>query len=95
MQRVRGVVDGFQQGYDAGCGRHVVDEVPVCVAVGPTSSLSRSAVAQSREGTGGPLWAKRCVGGIPGHSAFHQDHVVAADLVFEAYLVLCTLGDPL
>ena len=41
------------------------------------------------------MWAERCVGSIPGHSAFHQDHVVAPDLVFEAYLVLCTVGDPL
>lgn len=39
--------------------------------------------------------AEWCVGGIPRHSAFHQDHVVTADVVFEAYLMLGTLGDAL
>ena len=39
--------------------------------------------------------AKRCVGGIPRYPAFHQDHVAAADVVFEAYLMLSTLGDAL
>jgi hypothetical protein len=82
MERAPGVVDGFQQWHDAGRGRHVVDEVPAGVAVGPVQPPSRGAVTQSREGTGGPLRAERCVGGVPGHPAFHQDHVVAADLVF-------------
>jgi hypothetical protein len=33
--------------------------------------------------------------GIPRHSAFHRGHVVTADVVFEAYLMLGTLGDAL
>jgi hypothetical protein len=35
------------------------------------------------------------VGGIPEHPVFRQDPVVATDLVLQAYLMLCTLGDPL
>jgi hypothetical protein len=82
VKRAPRVVDGFQQGYDASCGRHVVDEVPAGVAVGPIQPPSRRAVAQSREGTRGPLRAERCVRAVPRHSAFHKDHVVAADLMF-------------
>jgi hypothetical protein len=67
----------------------------VGVAVGPVQPPSPSAVTQSREETGGPLRAELCVGGIPGHPAFHQDHVLATDLVLQAYLMLCTLRDPL
>ena len=39
--------------------------------------------------------AELCVGGVPWHPAFHQDHVVATDLVLQAYLMLCMLRDPL
>ena len=39
--------------------------------------------------------AELCVRGIPGHPAFDQDHVVATDLVLQAYLMLCMLRDPL
>ena len=62
---------------------------------GPVQPPSPSAVTQLREGTCGPLRAERCVGGVPGHPAFHQDHVVATDLVLQAYLMLCMLRDPL
>lgn len=95
MKRAPGVVDGFQQWHDADRGRHVVDEVPAGVAVGPVQPPSPSAVTQSRKGTGGPLRTELCIGGIPRHPAFHQDHVVATDLVFQAYLMLCMLRDPL
>lgn len=81
VERAPGVVDGFQQWHDAGRGWHVVDEVPAGVAVGPVQPPSRSAVTQSREGAGGPLRAELCVRGVPGHPAFHQNHVVAAGLV--------------
>jgi len=81
VERAPGVVDGFEQGRDADRGWHVVDEVPAGGAVGPVQPPSRSAVTQSREGAGGPLRAELGVRGVPGHPAFHQDHVVAADLV--------------
>jgi hypothetical protein len=81
VKRAPGVVDGFQQWDDADRGWHVVDEVPAGVAVGPVQPPSRSAVMQSREGAGGPLRAELGVRGVPGHPAFYQDHVVAADLV--------------
>jgi len=83
VKRAPRVVDGFQQRDDASRGRHVVDEVPASVAVGPVQPPSRSTVTQSREGTSGPFRTERCVGGIPGYPAFHQDHVVAADLVLD------------
>ena len=95
MERALRVVDGFQQGSAARRGRHVSDEVPASVVIGPVQPPFHSAMPQSREGTGSPFRAERCVGGIPRHSAFHQGHVVTADLVFEAYLMLGTLGDPL
>jgi len=81
VERAPGAVDGFQQWHDAGRGRHVIDEVPAGVAVGPVQPPSRDAVTQSRERTGGPSRAELCIGGIPGRPAFHQDHVAAADLV--------------
>lgn len=93
VERAPGVVDGFQQWHDAGRDRHVVDEMPAGVAVGPVQPPSRNAVTQSREGTGGPVRAELGVGGVPGHPAFHQDHVVATDLVLHAYLMLCMLRD--
>jgi hypothetical protein len=95
VERAPGVVDGVQQWHDVGRGRHIIDEVPARVAVGPVQPPSPSAVTQSREGTGSPLRAERCVGGIPGHPTFHQDHVVATNLMLQAYLMLCTLRDPL
>lgn len=93
MERAPGVVDGFQQRHHAGRGRHVVDEVPAGVAVRPIQPPSHSTVTQSREGTCTPLRAERCVGGVPGHPAFHHDHVVTADFVLQAYLVQCMIGD--
>ena len=95
MECAPGVVDSFQQWHDAGRGRQVVDEVPAGVAVGPVQPPSRSAVTQSRKGTGSPVRTELCVRGVPGHPAFHQDHVGATDLVLQAYLMLCMLRDPL
>ena len=95
VERALRVIDGVQQGSDASRDRHVGDEVPAGVAVGPVQPPPHSTVTQSRQRTGSPLRAKRCVGGIARYPAFHQDHVAAADVVFEAYLMLSTLGDAL
>jgi hypothetical protein len=50
VERALRVVDGFQHGSEARRGRHVSDEVPASVAVGPVQPPSHSAMPQSREG---------------------------------------------